>query len=370
MARPKKEKPHHSSGMYEYKATIGHTFDGKPIRKSFYSATSKANAKAKADEYMVNSRVAEQTGSTYVANETSFSKWARKWLETYKKPNVKPYTYKWTYETNVVNHLIPFFGCSLLTNIKQIDVQHYFNKKTDLSLSTLQKQKMILYSIFDVAIDNDLCIKNPVKNIKLKSTKKAYEKRWYTKKQSDQLIDYCIKKDTKKYARAVFLMLTLGLRRGELLGLKWSDIDTNKRIVSISRAIEPDTVGLPNDGDLKSKSSHRSIPYNHNQSLVDFINKNIADGFVLAGECYGYTSIQTFDTGYKEFMKKATSELGIPYMTPHELRHTYGSVLREQGLDLYSISKLMGHSDSKITEKHYVGNDIEVLRNRLLNLNK
>ena len=369
MARPKKEKPTRSNGFFECKVTIGHTFDGKPIRKSFYSKISKADAKAKADEYIVNSRVAEQTGETYVANDTTFNKWATKWLETYKKPNVKPHTYKWTYETNVINHLIPFFKNSILTNIKQIDVQHYFNSKTDLSLSTLQKQKMILYSIFDSAIDNDLCIKNPVKNIKLKSAKKIYEKRWYTKEQADLLIDYCLKKDTK-YARAVFLMLTLGLRRGELLGLKWSDIDTNNRIVNIVRAIEPDTIGLPNDGDLKSKSSHRVIPYDNNQSLVNFINNNISDGFVLDGGCYGYTPIQTFDTGYKEFMRKATSELNIPYMTPHELRHTYGSVLREQGLDLYSISKLMGHSDSKITEKHYVGNDIEVLRNRLLNLSK
>ena len=50
MGRPKKEKPNHATGMYEVKVTIGHTFDGKPIRKSFYSSTSKAAAKAKAEE--------------------------------------------------------------------------------------------------------------------------------------------------------------------------------------------------------------------------------------------------------------------------------------------------------------------------------
>lgn len=369
MARPKKEKPNHATGMYEVKVTVGKTFDGKPIRKSFYSAVSKAEAKAKAEEYIVNSRVAEQTGDQFVSSQTAFETWAKKWLETYKKPNVKPHTYKWTYETNVINYFIPYFGKAPLVSIRQIDIQNYFNKNSFLAMSTLSKQKMILFALFDAAIDNDLCYKNPVKNIKLITQKSEYEKRWYTENQANMLKEYCIKKNTK-YAKAVYLLLSLGLRRGELLGLKWSDIDTDTCTVHVMRAVEPDTEGLPKDGEVKSKSALRSIPYDDNTRLIEFFDNNKSTGFVLSGETYGYTAIQSFDSGYKEFMKKATSTLDIPYMSPHELRHSYGSILRERGLDLYSIARLMGHSDSKITEKHYIGNDIEVLRNRLKNLNQ
>lgn len=61
-------------------------------------------------------------------------------------------------------------------------------------------------------------------------------------------------------------------------------------------------------------------------------------------------------------MTKACSELGIPYLVPHELRHTFGTVLREKGVDIYTISKVMGHSDISITSKIYVHNDLDVLK--------
>ena len=64
-------------------------------------------------------------------------------------------------------------------------------------------------------------------------------------------------------------------------------------------------------------------------------------------------------------MKKACNELDIPYLVPHELRHTFGTVLREKGVDIYTISKVMGHSDISITAKIYVHNDLDVLRNSM-----
>lgn len=93
MGRPKKEKPNHATGMYEVKVTVGHTFDGKPVRKSFYSSVSKAAAKAKAEEYKINQAVAEHTGETFVGKEECFDTWAIKWLETYKHGIVKDHTH-------------------------------------------------------------------------------------------------------------------------------------------------------------------------------------------------------------------------------------------------------------------------------------
>lgn len=373
MARPKKEKPNHATGMYEVKVTVGKTFDGKPIRKSFYSAVSKAEARLKAEEYIVNSRVAEQTGEQFVSSQTSFATWAEKWLETYKKPNVKPHTYKWTYETNVVNYFIPYFGKAPLTNIRQIDIQGYFNAHKSSSMTTLRRQKTILYDIFDAAIDNDLCYKNPVKNIVISSDKEDFEKRWYNREQADKLRQYCLCTDSK-YSQVIFLLISLGLRRGELLGLMWKDIDTDNCVVSVRRAVEPDTADYPRDGEVKSRSSLRDIPYDNDAELVRFLNKIAKEehksNYVIPGNTkYGFTSIYGFDKSYKTFMKTACEKLNLPYMTPHELRHSYGTILRQQGLDTYSISKLMGHSNSAVTEKHYIGNDIEVLRQKLRDLN-
>lgn len=64
-------------------------------------------------------------------------------------------------------------------------------------------------------------------------------------------------------------------------------------------------------------------------------------------------------------MEKASKELNIPKLTPHELRHTYGTLLREKGVDIYTIQKVMDHSDISVTAGTYVHNDIEVLRKQL-----
>lgn len=372
MARPRKSKPNHATGMYEYKATIGKSFDGKAIRKSFYSSKSLEDAKEKAKLYMINKAVSEQTGEQFVERAMTFKAWASKWLEIYKKPNVKEHTYKWTYETNVINYFIPYFGAAPLTSIRQLDIQQYFSAHRELSATTLRRQQQMLKSIFETAIDNDYCIKNPVKNIKLHSDKEAFTLKWYTKAQADKLKSRALE-DNCKYSKAVFLMLSLGLRRGELLGLMWADIDLDSQTIEIKRAVEPDTKGMPNDGDVKSISSLRTIPFGHDEQLMNFLKAECCarhpSPFVIDGKTkYGYTSIDGFNRGYQLYMAKTTKAIGLPYMTPHELRHSYGTILREQGLDLYSISRLLGHADTSVTEKHYVGNDIEVLKKRLSEL--
>ena len=130
MGRPKKEKPNHATGMYEVKVTVGHTFDGKPVRKSFYSSVSKAAAKAKAEEYKINQAVAEHTGETFVGKEECFDTWAKKVLDNIKG-TVKDSSYNLTYKNSIENHLIPYFGKRKLSEIKQIDIQNYFNKKSE-----------------------------------------------------------------------------------------------------------------------------------------------------------------------------------------------------------------------------------------------
>ena len=224
MGRPKKEKPNRKDGCYEIKATVGTADDGTPIRKSFYSTKSKEDARRKAEQYKVQQELQEQTGICLQKNRTLFSAWAREWLETYKKGKVKDQTYYYTYQVNVEKYLIPFFGAMRLQMIRQIDVQRYFNTVQNvetgaaLSASVLDKHKMILSAIFHAAIDNDLCFKNPVKNIKITSKPKQ-ERHVYTAEQAKIAEQYAIKHG--RYD--IVLLMHTGLRRSELLGLQWGD---------------------------------------------------------------------------------------------------------------------------------------------------
>lgn len=362
MGRPKKEKPNHGS-VYEVKVTIGKSFDGSSIRKSFYSSISKADAKAKAEQYKVNQAVQDITGEiTTPKKATTFSTWALKWLETYKRGVVKTHTYLYTYESNVKKYIIPFFQNAHLADIRQIDIQNYFNNVknpdgTPLAKSTLDKQKMILKAIFDAAIDNDLCIKNPVKNIKYKNVSDKVEKHVYTKEQAQKVM---------RYAReigeiGVCIMLETGIRRSELLGLQWSDIDTSQRVMHIQRAVVQ-TRGEILIDKPKTETSDRWIPLS--TEFVLWIASLQHSGKYVIGTDEPQ-SPSTYAKSFSRFMRKVSAEEDVPVLSPHELRHTFGTLLRESGVDIYTIQRIMGHSDISVTASVYVHNDIDVLRRQM-----
>lgn len=363
MGRPRKALPNHASGMYEVKITIGHDFDGKLIRKSFYSSISKADARAKAEEYKINQAVYEKTGELPDPSVMTFETWARKWLDTYKKGVVKEHTYNFTYKSNVEKYLIPYFGKAHISKIQQIDVQKYFNQVENngepLAKSTLEKQKMILKSIFDAAIDNDICYKNPVKNIKFQRVAESARKSAYTKEQAEKCEQYA-----REHNRIdIILMLNTGIRRSELLGLKWSDIDFDAKTLRVERAVTQ-TKGKIIIDKPKTATSVRTIPLP--SDLTEYLApiRSNPDVYIVGGKDKPQ-SISTYAKYFKRFMDDMSSETGLPILSPHELRHTYGTTLREAGVDIYTIQKVMGHSDISVTASIYVHNDLDVLRREL-----
>lgn len=362
MGRPKKDAPNHAGGLYEVKVTIGKDFDGRLIRKSFYSTVSKADAKAKAEQYKIDHAVYEATGAMPTPSATTFEKWANKWLETYKKGVVKDHTYNFTYKSNIDKYLIPYFGKAHIADIQQIDVQQYFNvirseAGEPLAKSTLDKHKLILKSMFDAAIDNDLCYKNPVKNIKFQHVSDATIKNVWTREQAEK---------AEKYARRVWrldivLYLNTGLRRSELLGLKWSDIDFKENTLHVQRAVVQ-TKGKIVIDRPKSATSDRIVPFS--ADFGRYLKKFESDNEYVMGT-NGVMSPSSYAKDFSEFMKKLCATAKVPILTPHELRHTYGTLKREEGVDIYTIQKVMGHADISITADIYVHNDIDVLKKQL-----
>jgi integrase len=360
LGRHKKEAPNHGN-LYEVKITTGHNMQGKPIRKSFYSPTSKDDAREQAKKWMVEKKVSERTGETFIEKEYTFSQWAKKWLEIYKKGKVKQHTYDYTYRVNVETYMIPFFGQAKLQDITQANIQEYFNKHSFLAENNLKRHRMILRNIFDKAVYNDLCRKNPVEGIVYQSVKEKSVRSAYTKEQMDKLIEYA---KSHHGGVMIVIMLNTGVRRGELLGLKWIDIDYERKSIFVRRSVTPDT-DEPQDGEVKSKSSYREIPVSDEflEYLKTLPHKT---DYVIPGKTkYGYMSIDGFEGRYRRFMEDACSALDIPYLVPHELRHTFGTVLREKGIDIYTISRVMGHGDVLVTDKIYVHNDYDVLRKNM-----
>ena len=360
MARPKKQiAKQRKDGNFEAKVTVGKDINGKPIRKSFYSSVSVEDAKKKGEEYRIQREIETRTGSLVADEDMTFGKWAIKWLETYKKPNVSLGTYVNTYETPLYKYILPRFGNAPLTSIRNADIQAFINSKSELSESYLHKLIIALKQIFDAAIDNDLCAKNPVRKIKLRSDYESKPTRHYTDEEIKLVCE-----NTKM--PEIILMLNTGLRRGEVLGLTWTDIDFKNLTLSVNRSAST----VPNKSTSLTeirppkKDSYRTIPISNNiakmlsgipkKSMYIFPNKK--------GDVY---NPNLWSSKYRAEMKRLEALTGVKALRAHELRHTAGTSMSRHGVDIFTIQKILGHKDIKMTTNLYVHDEVERLRNAL-----
>lgn len=361
MPRKKKEAPNRSDGRYEVKITIGRDIDGKLIRKSFFSNISKEDAKAKADMYKNAVAISNYLGIGITTKTVTFEQWATEWLLKYKKGTVKESTYTESYERTVQSYLIPSFGKRNISDIIPADIRQFLTDMSQkYSSSTLKKIKLCLNAIFETAIENNLCYKNPAKNISIASKRENNKKRTYDEQTVEKIIDFA---STHKNGLYIQILLELGVRCSELLGLKWSDFDFENKVVVIQRAItavnHKPRIDVP-----KSKTSIRTIPISTRLARAIAEHKNDNSEFVVQ-QC-PITPANFTKNVYNPFFRDLNKQYPDIYrLSPHELRHTCGTLLYNKTKDLYAVSKFLGHANVGITAKLYVHEDVEVLRKSL-----
>lgn len=352
MARKRKKR---SDGLYEIKAIVGHDAHGNPIRKSFYSPHSVAEARKKAEEYKKTLNHEKAGSGDPLSKSPLFSEWAETWLEVYKQPFVSEATFRSTYEAYVHNHMIPYFGRRHLCDITQADVQKYFSIKANKSQSFLDKNRFMLSAIFETGIENDLCERNPVKHIKYASKQIKHIKKALTDEQINML---------EQYAQAncpeVILLLNTGLRRGELCGLQWTDINLETKTLTVNRAIA-ESSGKCSINPPKFQS-YRTIPLN-DKALSVLHQQPKKSIWVFPSRIGDFRRPDKWTDMLEKFMRRLPAELQC---TSHELRHTYGSFLRRHGVDIYTIQQILGHKDINVTAGTYVHADIDAIRTEIM----
>ena len=190
---------------YEYKITLGKDWQGKLIRKSFYSTKSRADAKRKAERYRANYEASLLCGGEIQRKQVLFGEWAVEALAKYKKIYVKGNTYNGTYLQPVQNHLMPHFGNVPLDNILPIHVQEYVNQAIKTyKPETVKKDIAVLSFVMQHAVENGLCKSNSVtKSIRLPKIERA-DKTAYTQEQYDIAYEFA-----KNYPDGLSIMLLL-----------------------------------------------------------------------------------------------------------------------------------------------------------------
>lgn len=285
--------------------------------------------------------------------------WFDYWISI-KKQTVRPNTvrnYSERYERNIKDVI----GKKLLTEVKPIHCQTIFSKMAEegYKTTTIYQTRIALYNMLEFARENDVLITNPCKkSAKSDMGKPSAKKEALTidvqKKFLEAVVGY-------SYENQYRFVLQTGLRTGELIGLKWSDIDFENRTMKIERSMEYRyKVGEWRIGPPKSKSGYRTIPLTdeairilENQRAKNKKLKLIPiewnDTVFL---CRNGTPVKnsTYDTG----LFKYCDRVGIPHFSMHVLRHTFATRCIEGGMKPKTLQKILGLSNIGITMNLYV----------------
>ena len=358
MPRPK--KPNRADGRFEIKRTVGRDSDGKPIRKSFYGQN-EAEALRDYQRYLENREHERQERIC-----TPFPKWVEKWLYTYKEPDVKPNTFLTTYKRPCERYIIPYFKSAALQEIRQADIKAFLNPLANtLSQSYLDKIILCLRGIFETAVDNELINRNPCKNVTVKSRTASEKKRTYDRKTVEHL---CL--SDHKYALYIHILLRMGLRCSELCGLKWEDVDLESGKISINRALATESgviyIDTPKSdhsirkldvpADLLARLREAKAAYDSDPPAS--IGRHDTTGFIATLNGHHITPDHFGDRQLEAFYNYHQIPVDLR-LTPHELRHTCGTMLYQSTKDVYFVSRFLGHSDISITTKIYVHSEMQ-----------
>ena len=217
-----------------------------------------------------------------------------------------------------------------------------------LSAKTVRNIHQIISSALKLAIEQRLIARNPADGCALP---KAERKEMQTLP-VEQLTSFLREaKDSGVFA-LYYIDLTTGLRRGELLALQWTDLDIENRTISVSKQAGRNNAGEPDITRPKTENSIRkiSIPQDAVDLLVAEHQKHPSSPWMFpspkTGEMYHPDSVVNIH-------KKILKDAGLEHLRFHDLRHTFATLALQNGVDVKTVSSMLGHFDAGFTLRTY-----------------
>jgi integrase len=301
---------------------IDYSFNGRRVRKSVGIYKRDAELALKEAELKI---VKGEFLGMEEEKKIMFDELSAEYLK-FSKANKRPQVFR--RDKIMVNNLLEVFGGKDIRNISAYELEQYKMKRRNaVSASTVNREITCICHMFNKATEWHYLVHN-----KLRVVKKFKEPPGRLRYLKDKEISRLLKACTRHIKSIVIMALNTGMRKSEILNLKWSDIDIDNKVITIRMTKNNEVRAIPIN----------SILYNE---LKRKEPKTDSEYVFANSEGKPYSDIKT---GFKAALRRAR----IKDFRFHDLRHTFASRLVMAGVDIRTVQELMGHKDIKMTMRY------------------
>ena len=342
-------------GRWEGRFTAGHDpSTGKQVIKSVLGKT-QAEVKEKLKKAMDDAQKVDFTKS----GKYTVGLWMDEWFENVAKIKVRASSHQ-TYRGYIDNHIKPNIGNIPIEKLTTMDLQKFYRKlltkgrierieskdqPKGLSAKTVRNINQVISSAMDLAVAQKIIPANPTNACALPKIEHQEMQTIPT----EQLQVFLLEAKATGVYEMYYIELATGLRRGELLGLKWQDIDWKNGVIKVRRQVAR-VDGQIKEAPLKTKNSYRTVTIS--QQAIEVLKeqkKKTNDAYVFPSPNGGPISPDSVNNMLKRVLERAV----IPKVRFHDLRHTFATIALQNGVDIKTVSGMLGHFSAGFTLDTY-----------------
>lgn len=327
------------------------TADGKRITKYF-------KTKREANAWRIETLQKIQSGLFYAGPKLTLSEYFDEWLVA-REGSVKPKT-NHQYRQIINQHINPVLGKIKINELQPAEIQALYNKKVEsgIGIRTVGLIHSVLHCALNHALRLGIIFRNPCDAV----YKPKAQKREMNILDENQVRALLIAARGKRHEALFKLAITTGMRKGELIGLKWSDLDWDTNQINVQRQVQR----VPGKGlkytQPKTAAGRRMIYLGADilQSLKDHLQRQWLEREFMGERWQDHDLIFPSSIGtpmsqsnlHREF-KLLLQEAKLPDIRFHDLRHTAASLMLKQGVSVKVVQERLGHSDAAMTLNVY-----------------
>lgn len=355
---------------YQIRVGVGYKPDGTQISRSMTWTPAQGMSERQIEKELNRQAVIfeEECRSRSAGGMVKFEIFAEEWFSEYAKSNLRNTTFNFLYHQRL--RVYRAIGDTSMEKITVRQLQEFINSLSKdganevngkpLSPKTVRHVLSLVSDIFAYAVRMGIVRENPCVRVVLPKLVRK-EKKIYTVEETVRLMEL-LRKEPVKYRAFFFLLIYSGCRRGELLGLEWRDVDFANCLISIRRTscYTPDR-GTYTDT-TKTEQSKRTLklPQEVMDILCELREFQLRQADIFGDKWVESGRLFTKETGEPQhpntsyhWLEKFCARNGLPFYGLHSFRHLFASLLVSNGVDIVTVSGVLGHSAVSTTSNIY-----------------